>query len=345
MPGVFLLAPGPVFIDPNQQTVQSNATVTTSGSTIYSDFTGVREIVLVINITNAPTGTTPSLTYTLQEIDPGNGTTPVGSSVTGTALIAAGTQILTLPLTLTGSVEVSWAIAGTTPSFTGVYATLVTKISTVSSGKDSSGTELPLLVDSYGRTIIATAPEGQAAAGLSLIVDPSTGNQSANYTNSTGPSNATLSNTAAGYTTLGGLFQFVAPAGAETDYALFAYQVPVGYHLYVDSVSISAFIAGVKSSTTATVLEWAMAANSSTVSLATGPPNPPIRFPVGVQQAPKSSSLGETFLPGPIVYEPDTPIIVNPTRFFHVILRVPIGNATIGQLVRGSVMVEGYFQQ
>ena len=38
---------------------------------------------------------------------------------------------------------------------------------------------------------------------------------------------AVLSNTAAGYTTLGGQFQFAALVGAETDYALFAFQVPL----------------------------------------------------------------------------------------------------------------------
>ncbi|TAE84395.1 MAG: hypothetical protein EAY76_00120, partial [Alphaproteobacteria bacterium] len=50
--------------------------------------------------------------------------------------------------------------------------------------------------------------------------------QSANYVNNTAPVSATLSNTAAGYTTLGGQFQFAAVAGAETDYALFGFQVP-----------------------------------------------------------------------------------------------------------------------
>ncbi len=343
MPGVFLLAPGPVFIDPNQQTVQSNATVTTSGSSIFTGF-GVREITLVINIKNAPTGTGPSITYSLQEIDPGDGLTAVGTSVTGTAITTAATQILSLPLTLTGAVKVTWTVTGITPSFTGVYATLVTKISTVDSGIDASNVERPLLVDSSGRTVVASAPVAQAAQGLSLIVDPSTGLQSSNYTNNTAPSNATLSNVTAGYTTLGGLFQFVAPAGAETDYALFAYQVPSPYHLYVDTVSVDTFVSGVKSSTAATVLQWALAANSSAVSLATGPPNPPIRFPLGTQQAPKSASVGDSFLPGPVVYEPDTPIVVNPTRYFHVILRVPIGHATPGQILRGTVTVEGYFQ-
>lgn len=39
---------------------------------------------------------------------------------------------------------------------------------------------------------------------------------------------STISNTAAGYATPGGAFRRVAVAGAETDYALFAYLVPAG---------------------------------------------------------------------------------------------------------------------
>ncbi len=342
MPGVFLLAPGPVFIDPDQQTVHNNATVTSSGSSVYTGF-GVREIVLVVNITAAPTGTTPSITYSMQEIDPGNETTAVGSSVTGTALTAVGTQILTLPLTVTGVVQVSWTVTGAGASFTGVYATVVTKITTVSSGLDPTGIERPLLVDTSGRTAVIEPPDLEAGVGLSLIVDPSTNTQSANYANSTAPANATLSNTTAGYTTIGGLFQFIAPAGAETDYALFAYEVPVGYTLYVDSVRINAFITGTKSSTSETLLQWALAANSSGVSLATLVPHPPIFFPVGMQEAPKSASRGTPFDP-PIYYKPRAPVVVNPTRYFHVVLRIPVGNPTVTQTIRGFVNVEGYFQ-
>lgn len=343
MPGVFLLAPGPVFIDPDQQTVQNNATVTTSGSAVYTGF-GVREIVLVINIKATPTGTTPTITYSMQEVDPGDQMTAVGSSVTGTAISTIATQILTLPLTLTGAVQVTWTVAGTSPSFTEVYATVVTKITTIGSGVDSSGVEHPLLVDSSGRSAVIEPPDLEAGDGLSLIVDPSTGNQSSNYSNNTGPANATLSNTAAGYTTLGGLFQFFAPAGSETDYALFAYQVPVGYTLYVDSVRIESFVTGVKSSTSETLIQWALAANSSAVSLATGPPNPPIFFPVGMQEAPKSASRGDPFLPSALVYKPRTPVVIQPTRYFHVVLRVPVGNPTPNQTIRGFVSVEGYYQ-
>lgn len=343
MPGVFLLAPGPVFIDPDQQTVHNNATVTASGSSVYTGF-GVRDIVLVINIKNAPTGTSPTLQYTLQEVDPGDQTTAVGTSAQTVVFTGITTEIISLPLTTTGVVKVSWTVTGAGASFTGVYATVVTKITTVQSGLDASGIERAILVDTSGRSAVIEPPDQEAGVGRSLITDPNTGAQTANYANNTGPSNATLSNTTAGYTTLGGLFQFVAPAGAETDYALFAYQVPNGFNLYVDSVRITSVIHGVKSSTTETLLQWALAANSSGVSLATGGPNPPIFFPIGMQDAPKSASTGDPFGPSPLIYEPRTPVVVKPTRYFHIVLRVPVGNPTPNQTIRGYVNIEGYFQ-
>lgn len=186
--------------------------------------------------------------------------------------------------------------------------------------------------------------EQVAGAGRASSIDPSTLAQSANYTNNTAPVSATLSNTAAGYTTLGGLFQFAAVAGAETDYALFAYQVPTGFQLYVWTITITAFITGAQSTTQPTLLQWAIAANSSAVSLATGSPNPPIRTPIGMQQANKTANIGDPFNPGTITYAPRTPIVVNSGKYFHIILRIPISNATTNQIIRGSCTVEGYFE-
>ena len=186
--------------------------------------------------------------------------------------------------------------------------------------------------------------EQVAGAGRASSIDPSTLAQSANYTNNTAPASATLSNTAAGYTTLGGLFQFAAVAGAETDYALFAYQVPTGFQLYVWTITITAFITGAQSSTNPTLLQWAVAANSSAVSLATGAPNPPIRTPIGMQQANKTANIGDPFNPGTLTYAPRTPIVVNSGKYLHIILRIPIANATTNQIIRGSCTVEGYFE-
>jgi hypothetical protein len=343
MPGVFLLAPGPVFIDPDQQTVHNNAAVTTSGSEVYTGF-GVRDLILVVNITAAPTGTSPSIVYTLQEVDPGDEVTPVGSSITGVALTGVGTQVLNLPLTVTGAIQVSWEITGAGADFTGVYATLTTKITTVQSGLDPSGVERPVLVDMLGRSAVIDPPDFGAGQGLSLINDPITGDPTSNIANNTGPVTATLSNTTAGYLNLGGKFQFATPAGSEDDYALFAYQVPPGYFLYVDSIGIGSFITGNKSSTSATMLEWSAGANSTAVSLATPSPDGPTFFALGSHAAVVGSVIGDTFLPGNLIYAPRTPIVVKPTRYFHIVLRVPLGNPTPRQTIRGFVNIAGFFQ-
>lgn len=348
-----------VVIHDARQIVLANETVITDGSYVTGSAVrfGAKETNLFVNIKSAPTGTSPSITFTLQEVDPGDLLTPVGPLETGVPLVGVGIQVISLPVSRSGTFRVTWVVGGVAPSFTGVYATIVSKLAGTTTLFDTSGNPVAGSAGSPGDAVLSVQgvpggtglaaiepPDQQAGLGLSLIVDPSTVAQSANYTNSTAPANAVLSNTTAGYTTLGGLFQFEAPTGAETDYALFAFQVPVGYSLYVDSVRIEALITGNKSSTSETVLQWALAANSSAVSLATGGPNPPIRFPVGIQQAPKSSSRGETFAPGPVIYEPRTPVVISPTLFFHVILRVPVGNATPNQIIRGFVNVEGYFQ-
>ena len=156
MTAVVLASPGPLFIDPNRQVVQSNSTITATGSAQFSGF-GVRELVLVINLTIAPTGSSPTITFSMQEIDPGNGATTLGSSVTGATLNSATTQILTLPLTLTGAVQVTWTITGGSASFTGVYATLLSRSTTVLSALDASNNEHAVLVDSTGRTLIVGA--------------------------------------------------------------------------------------------------------------------------------------------------------------------------------------------
>lgn len=113
----------------NNVVVLSNATITNPGSDIYSaQFFGMQEVSIVVNVVNAPTGTgTPTLTFTIQEVDPGNGTTTYGNSASTTGITAAGVFTATLNITTSSAVKVSWTISGTTPSFSGVYVTLTTK--------------------------------------------------------------------------------------------------------------------------------------------------------------------------------------------------------------------------
>lgn len=174
--------------------------------------------------------------------------------------------------------------------------------------------------------------------GASAGRQPFTGVQNENHTNSTAPTSATLSNTAAGYTTLGGKWQFAAVAGAVTDYALFGFTVPAGSRFLCTGVIIESYNMVVAVATTNTLLEWAMGFNSSAVSLATaniirrqvGVQNFAIAAPVGAQ-APR---IDVDFI---------VPEVVESARFVHVILTIPLGTATATEVFRGQVHIKGRF--
>lgn len=177
--------------------------------------------------------------------------------------------------------------------------------------------------------------------------DPLLGTQLQNYTNSTAPSTiaaGSLSNTTAAYTTLGGQFAFNPPASAETDFILFAYQVPTGFDLLLWSVSVQTMILAVQSTTTPQVFEWGLAVGSSAVSLATGSPNPPIRQAIGMQQAPKSASVGDSMNPAQLIWTPRVPIVCYGGKYVHIFVRCISSNLTPNQVMRGIVTVDGAFQ-
>lgn len=169
--------------------------------------------------------------------------------------------------------------------------------------------------------------------------------QTANHANSTSPTSATLSNTAAGYATLGGRYQFAAPAGAVTDFALFAFQVPAGYQLFITNVRISAVNIGAAVGITGTILDWSLGINSSAVSLATvdgAGTWAPRRIPLGTQ-----GFVGLLAIAAPsadITSRFDPPLVIDSARYCHVILQVPVGLATGSQIIRGDVMISGYFE-
>lgn len=93
---------------------------------------------------------------------------------------------------------------------------------------------------------------GLSMTGLTL---PTTYAQAANYANSAVAATGTPSNTAAGYTTLGGQFLIAAPAGAETDLAMFAFTNPTPYNLVIAGCKISTSNTGAAVATTSTLLQ------------------------------------------------------------------------------------------
>ncbi len=190
-------------------------------------------------------------------------------------------------------------------------------------------------------------PTVQTAMGNSAVQAPTgtTVGQTANYANSAAPASATLSNTAAGYTTLGGQFQFAAVAGAETDYALFAYQVPAGNTLIVRGVWIDTMNTGAAVATTATWLQWAIAVGSTAASLATADAaatKSPAKVALGNQVFPIAAAIGAQAVR--LDVNLDAPLVVNSGEFLHILVKMPLGTATASQVIRGVVGINGYFE-
>lgn len=187
--------------------------------------------------------------------------------------------------------------------------------------------------------------DAMAAQGMGLYQSPITPfAQTANHANSTSPVSATLSNTTAGYTTLGGKFQFAAVIGAATDFALFAYQVPSPFKLYVTSVSISSMVTGA-AVVTATILDWSLGVNSSAASLATTDSAgawASRRLPIGLQGMVATAVIGAQ--PPDLTRRFDPPLVVDSNRFLHLILQIPSGAATSSLVFRGNAMITGYFE-
>ena len=167
---------------------------------------------------------------------------------------------------------------------------------------------------------------------------PQTGVQTATFSNSAEPASATLSNTAAGYTTLGGKFQFAAVAGAATDYALFGFQVPSPSTLLITGIDIECWNTGAAVATTPTLLTWGVATDLTAVSLATanharvglGAQD----FAVGAAVGARATRVSKSF---------NTPLVTGPGRYVDIILRMPVSTATASQVIAGMVNIEGYF--
>lgn len=191
---------------------------------------------------------------------------------------------------------------------------------------------------------------GQGLSGVQYSSGATAG-MTSNNVNITAPALATLANATAGYSTLGGKFQFAAVAGAETDYALFAFLNPApsasvtGRNLVIRGIWIDTYNAVVAVATTPTVLEWSAAVGSTAVTLLT--------VDAATSRLPKRIALGvQTFLVGDVVGNQagrvdvnlDAPLVVEPNTYFHIILRIPYGTATATEVFRGQVGMNAFWE-
>jgi len=167
--------------------VQSAAVVTTSGSSIITtDFFGSQQINLIVNA-GTVTGA-GSIQYTIQEIDPGDGTTLFGNSASTVVINtgnAPGVFLATLPLTHSSAIKVTWTVTGTFSST--IYSTITTK----------STPDTQTISGSITATNPSVGTDGAAVLGFDTQIGGSVTTAAPTYT--TGNLNA-LS-----LTTLGGL--------------------------------------------------------------------------------------------------------------------------------------------
>lgn len=182
-----------------------------------------------------------------------------------------------------------------------------------------------------------------------------TGAPIANITNSAAPASATLSNTAAGYALADGNFQWAAVAGAETDYALFAYLNPApgtlqrGQNMVIGGARISMVNKGAANSATVpTVVQFYLGVGSTAVSLATADSatagtRAPSRTFLGQIQIPVSAAIDQAA--DREINVRFTPQIVEPGTYSHIIARVVSGAATASQIVRGVVALDKYWME
>lgn len=174
----------------------------------------------------------------------------------------------------------------------------------------------------------------------------------ANVTNSAAPASATLSNTTAGYTTLGGNFQFAAVAGAETDYLLFSYAVPApastatAKTAVITGFNISLMNKGAANSATVpTTLQFWFANGATAATLATAD---------GANtRAATRTFLGTLSIPINAVIDQATDnifvslpsLICEPGTQAQIIVKVVGGAATASQVIRGVIQPLGYWDQ
>jgi hypothetical protein len=112
-----------LYSDPNgdKRTIHSAATLTTSGSQVLT-WVGHAEWYLIINLKNAPTGSSPTIQFKIEQLDPIDQTTVItGERVfTGALKTSAGTDVIEVPELISDTVKISWTITGSSPSWTGV---------------------------------------------------------------------------------------------------------------------------------------------------------------------------------------------------------------------------------
>lgn len=161
------------------------------------------------------------------------------------------------------------------------------------------------------------------------------------WTNSAAPAAAALSNTVPSYALLDGNYRFVTVAGAATDYALFAYQVPAGRTLRITGAVIDASNTVAAVAGTPTLLSWSLSVGLTAATLVAVAGVVSRRIGLGMQSFPVGAAVGA--IASQINVKFDIPIVCAAGLYVHTVLRLPVGTATATQEIAGNVTLVAEF--
>lgn len=223
----------PVRVDPTGTTTQpvnqlnqratllSSATIAANGSTSISLDIGANQwITFVVRIDNAPTGTTPTLRFTLNNLDATGNITGTGTQ--SSLFTSASTSQAFVHYAMTGRLQLNYVVTGTTPSFTGVSVSISTGSgSTVL--RNSSSTEIGTSTNP-----VRTDPTGSTTQPVSGTVTANIGTTNGLALNTTvaAPQGSVSGGTAGTVSNLiGGIYNTSAPTLTNGQQAAFQFDV------------------------------------------------------------------------------------------------------------------------
>lgn len=191
-------------------------------------------------------------------------------------------------------------------------------------------------------------PMTLSAAGYHMQSSPTVFTQTTNYTNNAAPTTRTVTNTTALEATLGGHVSWNNAGTAfgvddTKDWVLFGFAATAPYAFYCTGIRVDTINLGAANGASIYAIEYAIAANSNAVSLATASPNGPRFMPIGFQTIAASAAVGTQFN-NPIQMTFGTPIVIQPGKFIHLVGRVLSGAATASQVIRTVCYLDGFWQ-
>lgn len=189
--------------------------------------------------------------------------------------------------------------------------------------------------------------------GAYQVQPGTTSGQTATYANGAAPAAGTwTASTAPATNTLGGLWLSpTLPAGAETDYPLFAYLNPAGTAtlsgktLFITGVKVSKTVVSTAIGANAMVIQWGLAVGSTASSLATTDAAAtvgPRRIALGYQTLAASAAAFSATSEELSLDLSNAPMVAPAGTYVHVIIRVL--NNTAAGVLRGAVTILGYFK-